>query len=135
MKIAVCALAALSLAACTTVQVPNMRPLNASQIAAMGPTPVVVAENNDGVAKSWLRQDSSAAGASQGVLGVLIAGAMDGIMNYVPGHRAGRQANELAEVMTVDTLNASAADHFRNQIIARRLPASWRCRKSARSRN
>ena len=49
-KIAVCALAALSLAACATVEpVPNARPLYADHIQALGPTPVVVAENNTGV--------------------------------------------------------------------------------------
>lgn len=118
-KIAICALAALSLAACASVPpVPNARPLNAEQIAAMGPTPVAVTANNNGVAKSWLAQDSSAAGASQGLLGVLVAAAMDGIMNYVPGRRAERQADELAEAMTVDAIDASFADHFRRQAAA-----------------
>ena len=118
MRIVACAVAALTLAACATTPVPVARPLNAEQIATMGPTAVAITENNNGVAKSWLRQDSSAAGASQGVLGVLVAAAMDGIMNYVPGRRAGRQANELAEAMPVATLNTSIADHFRRQIVA-----------------
>lgn len=124
MRIVACALAALSLAACATTPVPNMRPLNAEQIAAMGPTPVVIAENNNGVAKSWLRQDSSAAGASQGFIGVLVAAAMDGIMNYAPGRRAGRQADELAEAMPVAVLNESLADHFRRQIPAAPTPGA-----------
>ena len=118
MRIVACALAVLSLAACATTPVPQARPLNAEQIAAIGPTSVAVTANNNGVAKSWMRQDSSAAGASQGVLGVLVSAAIDGIMNYAPGQRAARQADELAEAMPVDALTTSLADHFRRQIPA-----------------
>lgn len=117
MKIVACALAALSLAACASVPpVPNARPLNAQHIEALGPTSVVVTENNGGVMKSWLRQDSSAAAASQGLLGVLVGAAMDGIMNYAPSRRARSAANELAEVMPADVLNESLVRHFSNQI-------------------
>ena len=124
MRIVACALAALSLAACATTPVPQARPLNAEQIAAIGPTSVAVTANNNGVAKSWMRQDSSAAGASQGVLGVLVSAAIDGIMNYAPGQRAARQADELAEAMPVNALTTSLADHFRRQIPANPTPAS-----------
>ena len=124
MRIVACALAALTLAACTTTPVPYARPLNAEQIAAIGPTPVAVSANNNGVAKSWMRQDSSAAGASQGMLGVLVSAAIDGIMNYAPGRRAARQADELAEAMPVDTLNTSLSDHFRRQIPANPAPGA-----------
>ena len=117
MKIVACALAALSLAACASVPpVPNARPLNSQHIEALGPTSVVVTENNGGVMKSWLRQDSSAAAASQGLLGVLVGAAMDGIMNYAPSRRARSAANELAEVMPADVLNESLVRHFSNQI-------------------
>lgn len=116
-KIAICALAALSLAACATVEpVPNARPLNADHIQALGPTPVVVAENNTGVMKSWFRQDSSAAAASQGLLGVLVGAAIDGIMNYAPSRRARSAANELAEVMPAEALTESLVQHFSRQI-------------------
>ena len=116
-KIAVCALAALSLAACATVEpVPNARPLNADHIQALGPTPVVVAENNTGVMKSWFRQDSSAAAASQGLLGALVGAAIDGIMNYAPSRRARSAANELAEVMPAEALTESLVQHFSRQI-------------------
>jgi len=116
---AVCALAALSLAACATVEpVPNARPLNAAHIEALGPTPVVVAENNAGVMKSWLRQDSSTAAASQGLLGVLVGAAIDGIMNYAPARRARAAADELAEVMPADALADSLVQHFSRQIAA-----------------
>ena len=117
MKIVACALAALSLAACASVPpVPNARPLNSQHIEALGATSVVVTENNGGVMKSWLRQDSSAAAASQGLLGVLVGAAMDGIMNYAPSRRARSAANELAEVMPADVLNESLVRHFSNQI-------------------
>lgn len=116
-KIAICALAALSLAACATVEpVPNARPLNAEHIQALGPTPVVVSENNNGVMKSWVRQDSSATAASQGLIGVLVGAAIDGIMNYAPSRRARAAADELAEIMPADALNESLVQHFRRQI-------------------
>jgi hypothetical protein len=116
MRIVVCALAALSLAACASVTpVPNARPLNASHIETLGPTPVTVSENNTGVGKAWMAQDSSAAGASQGMLGVLISAAFDAMMNVGPSRRAAQAADEIAEVMPVDTLNASLVEHFRRQ--------------------
>jgi hypothetical protein len=117
MRIVVSALAALSMAACASIPpVPQARPLNAGHIEALGPTPVVIAENNNGVMKSWFRQDSSAAAASQGLLGVLVGAAMDGIMNYAPSRRARRAADELAEVMPAQILNESLVEHFRGQI-------------------
>ena len=62
MRLVACAVTALTLAACATVPpVPNARPLNADHIAAMGPTPVTVSENNIGVGKAWLAQDSTKA--------------------------------------------------------------------------
>ena len=101
MRIVACAVAALTLAACASAPpVPNARPLNASHIEALGPTPVTVFENNTGVGKAWLAQDSSAAGASQGMLGVLISVAFDAMMNAGPSRRAGQAADEVAEVMT-----------------------------------
>lgn len=118
MRIVVCAVAALSLAACATAPVPNARPLNAEQIAAMGPTTVALTENNDGIGKSWFAQDSSAAGAGYGLIGALVVVAMDAIINSFPARRATQAAGEIAEVMPVDTLNASLADHFRRQVAA-----------------
>lgn len=116
MRLVACAVTALTLAACATVPpVPNARPLNADHIAALGPTPVTVSENNIGVGKAWLAQDSTAAGASQGLLGVLITVAFDAMMNAGPSRRAGEAADEVAEVMPVDALNASLVDHFRRQ--------------------
>ncbi len=118
-NLAVSALVALSLAACATVEPsPHARPLNAQHIETLGATSVVVTENNTGVMKSWFRQDSSAAAASQGLLGVLIGAAIDGIMNYTPSRRARAAANELAEVMPAEALNESLVQHFTRQIAA-----------------
>ncbi|HEX8662324.1 MAG TPA: hypothetical protein VF686_10705, partial [Brevundimonas sp.] len=123
MRIVVCALAALSLAACVSVpQVPNARPLNASHIEALGPTPVTVSENNTRVGKAWMAQDSTAAGATQGMIGVLFSVAFDAMMNAGPSRRAAQAADEVAEVMPVDALNASLVEHFRRQAAAE--PAS-----------
>lgn len=116
MRIVVCALAALSLAACATAPVPNARPLNDSQIAAIGPTTFTVVEDNNGVAKTWFAQDSSAAGAQFGLIGALVSATMDAIINSFPARRATKTANEIAEVMPVDSLNASLAGHLRRQI-------------------
>lgn len=116
MRILFCALAALSLAACATTPVPNARPLNDAQITAMGPTTITVAENNHGVGKSWFAQDSSAAGASYGLIGALVSATVDAIANSFPAKRATQAADEVAEIMPVDTLNASLADHFRRQM-------------------
>lgn len=119
MRLVACALAALTLTACASVPpVPQARPLNASHIEALGATSVAVTENNSGVMKSWFRQDSSAAAASQGLLGVLVGAAIDGIMNYAPSRRARGAANELAEVMPADVLNDSLVQHFSRQVAA-----------------
>lgn len=118
MRIVVCALAALSLAACAGTPVPHARPLNASQIAAIGPTQVAVTENNAGVTKAWFFQDTSSAGAAYGLIGVLVTTAMNAIINYGPGKRAQASADELATVIGPDDLNASLARHFREQMPA-----------------
>lgn len=118
MRTVVAALAALSLAACAGTPVPNARPLNASQIAAVGPTQVAVAEANAGVTKSWFYQDTSAAGAAYGLIGAIVTATMNAIINYGPGKRAQAAADELATVMKPEDLNASLANAFRSQIPA-----------------
>jgi hypothetical protein len=113
MRVAICAVAALSLAACATTPVPNARSLTAEQIAAMGPTPVVVVEANDGVTKSWFAKDNSAVGASYGLIGVLTVAVMDGMMNAGPSRRARQAADEIAEKTTIDDLTQSATAPFK----------------------
>lgn len=112
-NLALSALVALSLTACATAPVPNARPLNAQHIAAMGPTPVVVAENNTGVTKSWFYQSSAQAGAQFGLIGALVSATLDAIVNYGPSKRATQAADEIAEIMPADALNASLAAQFR----------------------
>jgi hypothetical protein len=118
MRIVVCALAALSLAACATAPVPNARPLNAEQISAMGPTPVAVTENNMGVTKSWFYSSSAQAGAQFGLIGALVSATIDAIVNYGPSQRATKAADEIAEIMPADALNASLAAQFRQAAAA-----------------
>lgn len=118
MRIVACALAALSLAACASTPVPAMRPLNESQIAAMGSTPVVVSENNTGVTKSWFYSSSAQAGAQFGLIGALVSATIDAIVNYGPSQRATKAADEIAEIMPADALDASLAAQFRSQAAA-----------------
>jgi hypothetical protein len=120
MRIVVAALAALSLAACAGTPVPHARPLNASQIAAIGPTQVLVSENNNGVEKSWFFQDTSAYAASSGglLIGAIAGVIANAIINYGPSKRAEVIANELATAVTPDELNASLVQHVRRQIPA-----------------
>ncbi|MDQ8027240.1 MAG: hypothetical protein REJ23_00825 [Brevundimonas sp.] len=113
MRILVCALAALSLAACATAPVPNARPLTAEHIATMGPTPVAVGENNLGVTKSWFYQSSAQAGAQFGLIGALVSATLDAIVNYGPSKRATQAADEIAEIMPTEALDASLAAEFR----------------------
>lgn len=119
MKLAICAIASASLlAACATTPVPNARPLNTAQIEAMGPTPVVLAEENVGVSKSWFMADSSAAGAPYGIIGALTSAVMDAIINYGPSKRAEKSASEIAEVISLEELNASLVREFQSQAAA-----------------
>lgn len=119
MKLAICAIASASLlAACATTPVPNARPLNTAQIEAMGPTPVVLVEENVGVGKSWFMADSSAAGAPYGIIGALTSAVMDAIINYGPSKRAEKSASEIAEVLSLEELNASLVREFQAQAAA-----------------
>ncbi|WEK58953.1 MAG: hypothetical protein P0Y52_05280 [Candidatus Brevundimonas phytovorans] len=119
MKLAICAIACASLlAACATTPVPNARPLNTAQIEAMGPTPVVLAEENAGVSKSWFMADSSAAGAPYGLIGALTSVVMDAIINYGPSKRAEKSASEIAEIISLEELNASLVREFQSQAAA-----------------
>lgn len=116
MRLAICAIASASLlAACTTTPVPNARPLNTAQIEAMGPTPVVVAEENLGVGKSWYMFSSAATGAQFGLIGALTSVVVDAIVNYGPSKRAEKSAAEIAEIMSLEQLNASLVREFQAQ--------------------
>ena len=95
----------LVLAACASEPVPNMRPLSAANIAALGPTKVSVTGNETGVAKSWYFTEVNGGGA--GLVGVLAGAIVMVIMNAGPSSRAHHQADEVAKIETPERLNAS----------------------------
>lgn len=108
---------AVALSACATATPnPTMRPLTQAHIDTMGPTPVVVAENNSGVEKSWFYTSTASAGAAYGLVGALVSAAMDAIINAGPSRRAQKAANEMTEEMSVDALNASLAAQLNRYI-------------------
>ena len=116
MRTIVGAILAIALAGCATApQYPAMRPLTQAHIDAMGPTRVVVSENNWGVEKSWFYTTTASAGAAYGLIGVLVTTAMDAIINAGPSARAQKAANEIAELVSVETLNTSLAEQLRQQ--------------------
>ena len=113
------------LAGCATApQYPAMRPLTTAHIETMGATPVVVSENNNGIEKAWFYTSTASAGAAYGLIGAVVSAAMDAIINYGPSRRAQKAANEMAEVMPVDALNASLVDHLRRQMASASAPAA-----------
>ena len=96
----------LAMAACATVEpYPTARPLSQSSIAAMGPTPVSVIGSESGVAKSWYYTEVNGGGA--GLVGAIAGAIAAAIINAAPSARAHKQADEVAEVQTVEALNAS----------------------------
>jgi hypothetical protein len=125
MRLMVGALCAIALAGCATApQYPAMRPLTAAHIETMGATPVVVSENNNGIEKAWFYTSTASAGAAYGLIGAMVSAAMDAIINYGPSQRAQKAANEMAEVMPVDALNASLVEHVRQQMAVSTAPAT-----------
>lgn len=84
----------------------------------MGATPVTVSQNNNGIEKSWFFTSTAAAGAAYGLIGALVTVAMDAIINAGPSRRAQKAADEMAELMSVDTLNASLAEKIRQHVPA-----------------
>jgi hypothetical protein len=104
---------------CATVEpIPNKRPLNTASIQAIGKVKVMAAENNRGVEKSWFLTDSSAAGAQYGLLGALVTGVMDAIINAGPSKRAQQAASEIAELVPADALNVSLISALQGQVPA-----------------
>lgn len=111
------AILAIAMAGCaTTPQTPAMRPLTAEYIETIGPTQVVVAENNNGVEKAWFYTSTASVGAAYGLIGALVSVAMDAIINAGPSRRATKAANEMAELISVDALNQSLAEQLQQQI-------------------
>lgn len=115
-SLVVAALVAALGACATATPNPSMRPLTQAHIDTMGPTSVVVAENNSGIEKSWFYTSTASAGAAYGLIGVLVSAAMDAIINAGPSRRAQKAANEMAEEISVEHLNASLAAHLSRNI-------------------
>jgi hypothetical protein len=116
MKLVPVAIAAL-LTGCVAVQdYPNARPMTVEAIQAVAQTEVAVAESNNGIEKSWFMTDSSAAGAQYGLIGGIVSAVMDAIMNAGPSRRAGKAANEIAELVPADALTASLVWHLQSRV-------------------
>jgi hypothetical protein len=125
MKILPVVLLASTLIGCATLEpVPNKRPLTAASIQAIGKVKVAAAENNRGVEKSWFMTDSSAAGAQYGLLGGLVTGVMDAIMNAGPSKRAQKAANEVAALVPPDALNVSLMSALQGPLPAANVATS-----------
>lgn len=115
-KISMALATAAFLAGCATEPpYPAMRPLTAAYVETLGSTPVIVSENNSGIVKTWFFTSTQGAASAYGLVGVLVAAAMDAIINAGPSRRAQNAANEMEELMPVEALNASLAEHFRRQ--------------------
>ncbi len=114
---------ALALAGCATATpFPSKRPLTQAGVDAIGQTSVVVNESEFGVAKSWFMTDSSATGAQYGLIGAIVSATMDAIINAGPSRRAHKAANEIAEFVPAQALNASLVTHLNGQIAAADAP-------------
>ena len=125
MRILIGAIAAIALAGCATApQYPTMRPLTDAHMATMSATPVVVSENNNGVEKAWFYTSTSSAGAAYGIIGVLVTTAIDAIVNAGPSRRAQKAADEIAELIDADALNASLVEQVRLQTPAAQAEAA-----------
>jgi len=109
----------IALTGCVTPQTyPNKRTLTEQNAQAIGKTNIVLSENLNGIEKSWFQKDSSQAGSQYGLLGALVSGVMDAIINSGPAKRAQKAANEMAELMPAEALNASLVKQLDSQIPA-----------------
>jgi hypothetical protein len=81
-----------------------------ANIEALGTTPISVAGSQTGVAKSWYYTQVNGGGA--GLIGAVAGAIAAVIINAGPSRRANKQANELAELQTVEGLNESLIAAF-----------------------
>lgn len=106
MRKIVAPLLCLTMAACATVEpFPNARPLSQASIEALGPTRVSITGSETGVTKAWFYTDVNGAGA--GMIGAIAGAIAAAIINAAPSARAHKQADEVAEIQTVQGLNDS----------------------------
>jgi hypothetical protein len=116
MRFALLAVCGLLLSGCATAVAPTARPLTQEHIERIGPTRVVVAENTYGVGKTWFMTDSSAAGASYGLVGALVTVTMDAMINAGPSRRARQAADEINAIAPPSALDASLVAALQRQI-------------------
>jgi hypothetical protein len=96
----------LAVAACATVEpVPVTRPLSQANIDVIGPTRMSVVGSETGVGKAWYYTDVNGSGA--GLIGAIAGAIAAAIINAAPSARAHKQADEVADVESVETLNAT----------------------------
>jgi hypothetical protein len=104
----------LAMAACATVEpVPAARPLSQASIDALGPTRLSVTGSETGVSKSWYYTEVNGGGA--GLIGAIAGAIAAAIINAAPSYRAHKQADEVAEVQTVEALNASLVARMKEE--------------------
>lgn len=102
------------MAACATVEpVPGARPLSQASIDAIGPTRLSVVGSETGVAKAWYYTQVNGGGA--GLVGAIAGAIAAAIINAAPSARAHKQADEVADVQSVETLNGSLVARAREE--------------------
>src|SRR3982751_6561169 len=110
---------ALLLCGCVTLQdYPSKRPMTTANLQAIGKPKVVVAECLNGVEKSWFMTDSSAATGQYGLIGAIVGGVMDAIMNAGPSRRAQKAADEIAEFVPADVITVSLVQQLQGRTTA-----------------
>ena len=81
------------------------RPLSQANIEAIGPTRLNIVGNEQGVGKAWFYTQVNGGGA--GLVGAIAGAIAAAIINAAPSARAHKQADEVAEVESVESLNAA----------------------------
>ncbi len=110
---------AIVLSGCVAFQKhPNTRPMTTQTIQAIGKADVLVAQNNNGVEKSWFYTDASAGTAAYGIIGAFAGAIANAIINAGPARRANHAANEIAELVPADSLTTSLVWHLQSQVPA-----------------
>lgn len=98
--------AVLMVTACATAPtVPVKRPMTADAKAQIGSPDINVRANNLGIGASWFQTQSN--GGGTGLAGAIGAAIADAIINAAPSSRAKKIANEVAENVVAEDLNAS----------------------------
>jgi hypothetical protein len=110
---------AIVLSGCVAFQKhPNTRPMTPQTMQTIARAEVVVAQNNNGVEKSWFYTDASAGTAAYGLIGALAGAIANAIINVGPARRANHAANEIGELVPAESLTSSLVAHLQSQVPA-----------------